>query len=506
MIYGITLTDERLLQQYNLWSVGALGGRGRTELEAVVPFIALGAVAAILLARPLNALALGDDSARSLGAQVGRTRIGGAVAITLLCGAATAAAGPIYFLGLTVPHAARAICGPDQRWVLAYSAVLGAALLLVADVLGRVLVRPSELQAGLMLAVVGAPLFIALVRRQADRGALMAFASVRRTPLPGRVVRVGAGVSLRLRSRALVVAAVLLVLVLALLVVAVGTGEFPIAPGDVAAALLGGGDQGTAFIVRELRLPRAVCAVLVGAALGISGAVFQSLTRNPLGSPDIVGFQQGASVGALIVITVIGGSGAAVSLGALAGGAVTALAVYVLAFKRGGTSGYRLILVGIAIAALMLALIDYLLSRARIEDAQEATRWLLGSLNNRSWDDVVPLAVVARPAAARRRGGRAGAARARARRRRRLRARRAGGARAASGLVGLAVALVSITTVAVGPIVLRRAHRAADRAPARPHRPRRRSRARRSPARRSCSPPTSRRSGSCRARRCPSAS
>ena len=114
MIYGVTLTDERLLQQYNLWSIGALGGRGRTELDAVLPFLALGAAAAILLARPLNALALGDDAARSLGAHVGRTRIGGAAAITLLCGGATAAAGPIWFLGLTVPHAARAICGPTS--------------------------------------------------------------------------------------------------------------------------------------------------------------------------------------------------------------------------------------------------------------------------------------------------------------------------------------------------------------------------------------------------------
>jgi iron complex transport system permease protein len=166
VIYGVTLTDERLLQQYNLWSIGALGGRGRTELEAVLPFIAVGALVAILLARPLNALALGDDSARSLGAHVGRTRMAGAAAITLLCGAATAAAGPIWFLGLVVPHAARTICGPDQRWVLAYSAIFGAALLLVADVLGRIVVRPSELQAGLMLAAVGAPLFIALVRRK----------------------------------------------------------------------------------------------------------------------------------------------------------------------------------------------------------------------------------------------------------------------------------------------------------------------------------------------------
>ena len=164
VIYGITLTDEKLLQAYNFWSVGALSGRGRSELIGIVPFVAAGALVAVLLARSLNALALGDDAARSLGAKVVRTRVSGALAITLLCGAATAAAGPIYFLGLTVPHAARAICGPDQRWVLAYSAVFGAALLLVADVIGRVVVRPSELQAGLMLAVVGAPMFIALVR------------------------------------------------------------------------------------------------------------------------------------------------------------------------------------------------------------------------------------------------------------------------------------------------------------------------------------------------------
>jgi iron complex transport system permease protein len=166
LIYGVALTDVRLLQQFNFWSVGALGGRGRTQLDAIVPFVLLGGLLALALARPLNALALGDDSARALGARVGRTRIGGAVSITLLCGAATAAAGPIYFLGLTVPHAGRAVCGPDQRWVLAYSAVLGGALLLIADVIGRVLVRPGELQAGVMVAVIGAPVFIALVRRK----------------------------------------------------------------------------------------------------------------------------------------------------------------------------------------------------------------------------------------------------------------------------------------------------------------------------------------------------
>ena len=269
---------------------------------------------------------------------------------------------------------------------------------------------------------------------------------------PGHALRVGSDLSLRVQRRPLVVAGVLLLLTLVLVVVEVGTGEFPISPGAVATALVGGGDEGTAFIVRELRLPRALCALLVGIALGISGAVFQSLTRNPLGSPDIVGFQQGATVGALIVITVIGGADLAVSAGALAGGAGTALLVYLLAFQRGSASGYRLILIGIAMSALLVAFTQYLLSRARVEDAQEATRWLLGSLNNRGWEDVVPLLVVIGallPAIVA-----AGPS---------LRALELGDdaayglglrvERTRFWLVVLAVALVSITTVAVGPVI-----------------------------------------------------
>ena len=163
LVYAVVLTDQRLLQSYNQWSVGAVSGRGTEELRAVVPFIVGGLLIAFALARTLNALALGDDSARALGAHVGRTRI---AAITLLCGAATAGAGPVYFLGLTVPHMTRAIVGPDQRWMLVYSAVLGPVLLLAADVLGRVIARPGEVQVGIVLAFVGAPVFIALVRRR----------------------------------------------------------------------------------------------------------------------------------------------------------------------------------------------------------------------------------------------------------------------------------------------------------------------------------------------------
>ena len=169
-VYAVTLTDPLLLQRYNLWSVGALSGRGFPEVRMALPFVALGALIAMALARTLNAMALGDDAARSLGAHAGRARIAGAAAITLLAGASTAAAGPITFVGLTVPHVARAIAGTDQRWVIAYSVVLGAVLVLLADVLGRVLARPSEVQVGIVMAFVGVPIFIAVVRRRRIAG------------------------------------------------------------------------------------------------------------------------------------------------------------------------------------------------------------------------------------------------------------------------------------------------------------------------------------------------
>jgi iron complex transport system permease protein len=144
--------------------------------------------------------------------------------------------------------------------------------------------------------------------------------------------------------------------------------------------------------VLDLRLPRTVVAVLVGAALGISGAVFQSLSRNPLGSPDIVGFTYGSATGGLLVILVLGGSAAAISLGAVVGGLITALLVYLLAWQK-GVRGYRLVLIGIGVSAILQSINFYLLVNASITDAGRATVWITGSLNDRGWSDAVPLAV-----------------------------------------------------------------------------------------------------------------
>lgn len=163
VVYGITLLDRAAFNAYRFWQVGSLTGDADV-VRQVTPFIVAGLVLALALARPLNAIGLGDDAGRALGAHPDRVRVLGAVAITLLCGAATAAAGPIVFVGLTVPHVARAIAGSDERWVLPLSAVLAGVLLLGSDVVGRVLERPGEVNVGIVTAVIGAPVFIALVR------------------------------------------------------------------------------------------------------------------------------------------------------------------------------------------------------------------------------------------------------------------------------------------------------------------------------------------------------
>jgi len=193
------------------------------------------------------------------------------------------------------------------------------------------------------------------------------------------------------RARAVTVSIVLTVVGFIAFCVSISVGDFPIPLLDVIPAVFGFGDADSDFIVRQLRLPRALTAVLVGAAFGLSGAIFQSLARNPLASPDIIGITAGASASAVFIIVVIGGSGLMVSAGALIGALITAAAIYLLAYRR-GVSSYRLVLVGIGISAMLSAVTSYLLTRAEIYDAQRATVWLTGSLNGRGWDQVRPVA------------------------------------------------------------------------------------------------------------------
>nr|WP_042183098.1 iron chelate uptake ABC transporter family permease subunit [Kibdelosporangium sp. MJ126-NF4] len=206
----------------------------------------------------------------------------------------------------------------------------------------------------------------------------------------GRPIRI-ARLSLRLDIRATVTCLVMLALIVVFVFLTMTTGDYPLSVGEVVDTVLGAGPPGAEFIVLELRLPRLLTALLVGGAFGISGALMQRLTDNPLGSPDIIGFTQGSATGALTVIVLTDGGMMATAGGALVGGVSTAFLIYLLAFK-GGVQGFRLVLIGIGVSAMLIAANDYLITHASLQDALAATAWQVGGLNGRGWEHVEPVA------------------------------------------------------------------------------------------------------------------
>ncbi|WP_419669094.1 FecCD family ABC transporter permease [Streptomyces sp. 2-1] len=195
-------------------------------------------------------------------------------------------------------------------------------------------------------------------------------------------------IAVRLQWRSVVVCTVLAVAIAGTAVLAMMTGSYSLSPGQVLSALTGRETDIVHDIVVEWRLPRVTAALVFGAALGVSGAVFQSLLRNPLADPGIVGFTQGSYTGALIVILVVNGTYVQLVGGALLGGMATAVAVYVLAYRR-GVQGFRLIIVGIGVAAMLESLNTWLILKADLDQAMSAAAWGAGSLNGVSWDQVV---------------------------------------------------------------------------------------------------------------------
>jgi iron complex transport system permease protein len=202
-----------------------------------------------------------------------------------------------------------------------------------------------------------------------------------------RAVRLG------LRRRTVTVSIGLLILIAGVFLLSLVVGDFPLTLGDVVRSLTGRGTRGSDFIIYELRLPRVVTGLLVGFSFGVSGAVFQAMIRNPLASPDIIGITSGASASAVAALLIFGLTGLSVSAFAFGGALVTAALIYLLAW-RNGIAGYRLVLVGIGIAAVLYSVIDYLMTRAAVWDAQVALRWLTGSLSGASNTQMVPLALL----------------------------------------------------------------------------------------------------------------
>ncbi|MEV4707057.1 iron chelate uptake ABC transporter family permease subunit [Actinoplanes sp. NPDC049316] len=205
-------------------------------------------------------------------------------------------------------------------------------------------------------------------------------------------VRAGGHVSGRMAVRPAIVCVVLAAAALAAAVLALGTGEFTLPPRQVLEALAGEGTRAARLVVVEWRLPRVLLALMIGAALGLAGAIFQALTRNPLGSPDVIGFNTGAYTGVLVVTVFVGNGYHLTAAGALVGGLATAAVVYVLAFKR-GVQGFRLIMVGIAISAMLGSANQWFVTKADLQAAFAAALWGQGSLNGLGWAQVTPVAV-----------------------------------------------------------------------------------------------------------------
>ena len=169
LVSAVVLPRNDIAGSFRLWQIGGVGGASFDRIGHVLPFLVVGFVLCLLSARALNSLALGDELAAGLGERVAVARSTAALGAVVLCGAATAVAGPIGFVGLVVPHACRLLVGVDHRWLLPFSALLGASLLTAADVVGRIAARPAEIDVGIVTAMIGAPFFIYIVRRQKVR-------------------------------------------------------------------------------------------------------------------------------------------------------------------------------------------------------------------------------------------------------------------------------------------------------------------------------------------------
>ncbi|MEV7009496.1 iron ABC transporter permease [Streptosporangium sp. NPDC051022] len=445
---GITsamlVADPVTFDQYRFWVLGSLAGVPMERVLSVSPAILAGLVIAAFSARPLAALALGDDTAVTLGHRPGRTRITVTVAVTLLSAAAVAVAGPIGFLGLLSGYLARTVIGAGIGPRIVLSGLTGAAVLLGADVLARVIMRPYEAPVSLLVAVLGGPVLIVVARSRAvaagagdlsavkaARGArgitraparlLGAFvtgpggraepvpSSASRTarapvPAPSPVppprpvpsgslpVRLGA-CSILLPPRSALVAAVLAALAGAATVVALTAGQSGMSASQALAALRGLGEGGHVLLVQEIRLPRIVAGLVAGAALGLSGCLTQALARNPLATPDMLGINQGA-----VIAIMLGGltSSAATLFEHWWTGPLGALvaAVVVFAVSGGiGTQGYRFIVTGLAITTLAGALVQSLLAWRGLGSATAIYSWTIGSLAGRGYPVALPVAV-----------------------------------------------------------------------------------------------------------------
>jgi iron complex transport system permease protein len=389
---GLTAVTEGLLllfpqQTEGLyqWNQGSISQNGFDGVLQMAPIGVAGLAGLLLVARRVDALALGDDAARGLGVPVRATRITGVVLAALLSAAAVTLAGPIGFVGLCAPALVRPLARRIRAFTrarasLPVAGLAGAALVLGSDVLLRAIVPADTAVAvptGVATSLVGAVFLIVMATRVRDSAG--AAASER----------------LRIRSRAvfLTTTAVLVAVLVGVTIAAILLGDSKLLLGDVVNWAQGRAGQTVGFVL-DTRVPRVLAALLAGAALALAGTLVQAVTRNPLAEPGILGVSGGAALGAVLLVTTVPVAGSwGVAGAAFAGAAISSVVVFGLA-ARGGFQQNRLVLVGFGVATGTAALISLLIVLTDPFNATKALTWLSGSTYGRTLPDVVPLAAV----------------------------------------------------------------------------------------------------------------
>jgi iron complex transport system permease protein len=367
------------------WGQGGIGQNGFGGVAQMAPVAAVGLAGLLLLARRVDALALGDDAARGIGVPVWRTRVAVVVLAALLSAAAVTLAGPIGFVGLCAPALVRPLARrlrglARARAAIPVAALAGAVLVLGSDVLLRATVgaqRAVAVPTGVVTSLVGAVFLVVIALRTGEAGGT---AAPDRLRTPGRGAFAAVLVCLGVLLAGTVVAAVLL-------------GDTPLLLGDVVNWSQGRADRVVGFVL-DTRVPRVLAALLAGGALALSGTLVQAVTRNPLAEPGVLGVSGGAGLGAVLLVTEVPSAGSwSVAGAASAGAAATAALVFGLS-ARGGFGQNRLVLVGVGASAAATALIGLLIVLTDPFDATKALTWLSGSTYGRTLPDVVPVGAV----------------------------------------------------------------------------------------------------------------
>ncbi|MER6716269.1 iron ABC transporter permease [Streptomyces sp. NPDC000877] len=382
---GLLLLFPQQTEGLYQWNQGSIGQNGFDGVLQLLPVALAGLAGLLLVARRVDALALGDDAARGLGVPVHATRVTVVVLAALLSAAAVTLAGPIGFVGLCAPALVRPLARRFRGFVRARAALpaaglAGATLVLGSDVLLRALIPADTAVAvptGIVTSLVGAVFLVVTALRLRDTAGADA---------PDR---------LRVPSRTafLVTVAALVAVVVGVTLAGVLLGDSKLLLGDVANWAQGRAGQTVSFVL-DTRVPRVLAALCAGAALALAGTLVQAVTRNPLAEPGVLGVSGGAALGAVLLVTTVPAVGSWGTAGAAFGGAALASAVVFGLAARGGYRQHRLVLVGIGMAAGSTALISLLIVLTDPFNATKALTWLSGSTYGRTTADVLPVALV----------------------------------------------------------------------------------------------------------------